>query len=573
MEMTEHDIDDEHRRILRDLLQAYESGTTVPDAAAFRVEHARERREDLNRIDALLRNNLIVSVGVASGQRYYLTLDGLRASASDKARSAYERCEALLSEMQIAYLEQPTMRWSALDFGHRAQRSREEISRLLTLMREIPGLDVTADGGTGFASDFQLSESIVSVTLPPWPEASSHAETAEEPQGEPRLDRIEISGYRPFSGFAADLAPLVVIIGANATGKSSLFDALRLLAYAVDKPLPPEIDPRNAAVTTLFHAGGPERIDLALHVDLGLPEKVRYEVSIQGPVGRARVARERLATEPAGEDKKAPFVLLDFSGGKGTVRDPRERGLTLATWSTAPNELALRQASHPLRGILYRFQQFVASFRFYSGFDVSPQAPMRRPVHIEENPLLAEDGSNLSAVLNWLYLEHRDAWDELETHLRSVLPTFASLSVKPRGAPGMAIGFLHERGMRDPLPLGDLSDGTLRLLGWLALAVSPNAPPLMCLDEPELGLHPRVLPTLAGALKLATARSQILVATHSAHLLAQFDLDDIAVMRKEDTRAVLVRPSTVGMLRKEVEEIGGEAIARLFVSEELEGLP
>jgi len=266
-------------------------------------------------------------------------------------------------------------------------------------------------------------------------------------------------------------------------------------------------------------------------------------------------------------------VLLDFTGGKGTVRDPRERGLSLAPWSIPPNELALRHVSHPQRAVLHRFQRFIASFRFYSGFDVSPEAKLRRPAYIEENPVLAEDGSNLAAVLNWLYLEQRDAWDELETHLRSVLPTFMSLSVKPRGAKGMAVGFLRERGMAEPLPLGDLSDGTLRLLSWLALAVSPNAPPLMCLDEPEIGLHPRVLPTLAGALKVATARSQILVATHSAHLLAQFELKDLAVMRREGARAVFVRPESSEVLRREVEEVGGEAIARLFVSEELEGLP
>jgi predicted ATPase len=137
----------------------------------------------------------------------------------------------------------------------------------------------------------------------------------------------------------------------------------------------------------------------------------------------------------------------------------------------------------------------------------------------------------------------------------------------------MAIGTFRERGVKDTLTLGDLSDGTLRLLCWLALAVSPNAPPLMCLDEPEIGLHPRVLPTLAGAFKMATARSQVLIATHSPHLLAQFALDDIAVMRKEDGHAVFVRPSTSDMLRTEVAEIGGDAIARLFLSEELEGLP
>ncbi len=175
-------------------------------------------------------------------------------------------------------------------------------------------------------------------------------------------------------------------------------------------------------------------------------------------------------------------------------------------------------------------------------------------------------------MLNSLVLEHRDAWEELETLLRSVLPSFESLGVRPRGR-GMAIGVIRERGVKEELTLADLSDGTLRLLCLLALAVSPNLPPLVCIDEPETGLHPRVLPVLAGALRLASARSQILITTHSPYFLSQFELTDIAVMRKEDGHAVFVRPATSSALRREVEEIGGDAIGRLFLSEELEVLP
>jgi len=169
--------------------------------------------------------------------------------------------------------------------------------------------------------------------------------------------------------------------------------------------------------------------------------------------------------------------------------------------------------------------------------------------------------------------EHVGAWQDLETQLRSAIPGFLSLGVQPRGGPGRVIGVWREQDVKEDLTLADLSDGTLRLLCWATLCLAPSIPPLVCIDEPELGLHPRVLPLLAGLLRLASARSQILVATHSPYFLSQFSLDEIAVMRKDDGGAVFLRPGTSEALRREVEELGGEALAQLHISDELEVRP
>ncbi len=388
--------------------------------------------------------------------------------------------------------------------------------------------------------------------------------------GKQRIESIEISGYRPFDGFKANLGDLTVIIGANATGKSSLFDFLRFICFASSSPLPPEIDPKSVG-KTLFHVGSRERILFTLVVNLGQRKPLRYEAEVTGPIGTPRVARERLTTtEPLHPEQRDPFIFLDFRGGRGIVRDQVERKLTRPEWTVQPNELALRRALDPTLRTLSEFQSFLSSWRFYSGFDVSGSAAIRRPVSSEPNPTLADDGANLSAVLFSMMSEHTDTWEELETHLRSAIPGFESLSVRPQGGPGTIIGVWREAGVKRDLTLADLSDGTLRLLCWATLCLSVSMPPLVCIDEPELGLHPRVLPTIAGLLRVASARSQILVATHSPYFLSHFSLDEIAVMRKEDGKAVFLRPATSSALRREVEELGGEAIAKLHISDDLE---
>jgi len=438
---------------------------------------------------------------------------------------------------------------------------------------DLPAQPEISAQAAELVSGVQLIESVLDSEPIGWPDDESPAkDTAASPES-PRVEAIEISGYRPFDRFEAHPENLTVIIGANASGKSSLFDFLRFVGFAASNPLPPEVDPRCTG-KTLFHAGGPERIEFVLVVDHGQRKLLRYKVEIRGPVGTPKITHEHLATtEPLAKGEREPFIFLEFRGGKGVVNEQIERKLKRPEWTVQPNELALRRALDPTLVTLSKFQSFLSSWRFYSGFDVSESAALRRPVPTEPNPTLADDGSNLSAVLHSLMTEHQDVWQELKTHLRSAIPGFLSLNVKARGGPGTVIGVWRERGVKDELTLADLSDGTLRLLCWATLCLAPSIPSLVCIDEPEFGLHPRVLPMLAGLLRMASARSQILVATHSPYFVAQFCLNEIAVMRKEDGRALFIRPGTSEALRREVDELGGEALAQLHISDELEVRP
>jgi predicted ATPase len=550
----------EERELLRDLLGVLLTGDEFPELMPFRRRPVDQRAL----LDDLEERGLMRQ----EGSRLVLTPAGLVACESDEARQLIEVRNELIPCLRDAYRQSPGRYWAIDELTAATKLGVADVSRALTFLGYEPGPPVTWE----YPSDDPIPDEVLHIKLhdgvnnlvPLAAEAEEPIAVPGTPAGSPRLAALEITGYRPFAGFSAALGDLTVIIGANAAGKSSLFDFLRFISHAAQAPIPPEIDPR-AVGKLIFHVGGDERLSFAL-VTEGAPP-LRYEAEIVGPVGSARVARERLSVVAA--EGAAPIVLLDLQNGKGTVRDLSNGA---SSWSVPPNELALRRALDPRLATISGLQGFLASWRFYGGFDTSANAGVRRPVHTESEPILAEDGANLSAVLNWLFLRHADAREDLELRLRGSVPGFQALGLKPAGK-GMVIGTWREEGLAEELTFADLSDGTLRLLCWLALLSSPDLPSLICIDEPEVGLHPRVLPTLAGALEMAAAHAQILVATHSPHFLAQFKLDEIAVMRKESGRAVMVRPATSAALRREVEEIGGEAIARLFLSEELEVLP
>jgi predicted ATPase len=187
--------------------------------------------------------------------------------------------------------------------------------------------------------------------------------------------------------------------------------------------------------------------------------------------------------------------------------------------------------------------------------------------------VLDEDAGNLSSVLHYLITEHSAVFDDLQQHLQSVIPGFKKLTVKARGGDGEVIAFWQEKGINQDLSLADLSDGILRLICWICLCLHPKPPSLICIDEPDQGVHPRTLPLLAGLFEKAAERTQVLLATHSSYFLTQFDISQIAVMRKENGESKFIKPGNSKVLTDMLDDFGTEEIEKLHRSDELELLP
>jgi predicted ATPase len=357
-----------------------------------------------------------------------------------------------------------------------------------------------------------------------------------------RLDSIHIRGYRPFGDFHASLGSLEVLVGANGSGKSSLFEFLRFLRNSLQQDIPPEIVPGSLG-QQIFHRPGPEVFGWELGIGRSKPPfLLRYEGELLGPVGQVRILDEVVDAVSAGGDETVRLLVLRPEGDAavGMMREPG--GETQAIMVRRRNQLALSLATNPRLEALYELREYILGWRFYGSFHLATDK-VRRPVPIEQEPLLNEDGGNLSALLHYLYTEHPVAFDALQQHLRSAVPGFQRLSVKARGGPGQVMAFWREEGVEEDLSLADLSDGTLRLLCWIALCVQPDPPPLICIDEPDQGVHPRTLPLLGGLFEKASDRSQILLATHASYFLLQFDLTRIAVLRREMGEAKFYKPA------------------------------
>ena len=322
--------------------------------------------------------------------------------------------------------------------------------------------------------------------------------------------------------------------------------------------IPPEIIP-GAVGQRIFHSPGPERFSWKVIIDLG--QEHGYQGNIIGPIGNPRVISESV--------ESAEGTLMEVREGQGLFIKTSQFLEKTEGLYDHPNQLALGIMHTRAIESLYQLRQYIRGWRFYNSFSIAHNE-IRRPVLVEQKPVLKEDARNLSSVLHYLMTEHPSVFNELQQHLRSTIPGFKELTVKAYGAPGHVMAFWKEEGIESDLSLADLSDGILQLICWAVLCIQPNPPSLICIDEPDQGVHPRTLPFLAVLLEKASERTQVLVATHTSYFLAQFDISRIAVMRKEGGAAKFAKPSNSKALVEILKDFGPEEIENLHLSDELE---
>lgn len=382
---------------------------------------------------------------------------------------------------------------------------------------------------------------------------------------------LKLQGYRPFRDIVINLGSLEVIVGANGAGKSSLFEFLKFLRDGVTQEIPAEIIAGSIG-QQIFHIPGPEKFSWSLEIDEHRPITLNYQGELLGPVGRSHVAFESVKTsKPLGTHTR-PYIFMDVREKKGVIRDPELKAFKQVDVELKrSNQLALSTITNPALVTLYSLREYIQNWRFYSSFNIN-NSKIRKSIPTEQEPILHEDAGNLSSVLHFLMTEKRDAFDELQFHLRSVVPGFKGLNVKARGGPGEIIAFWREDGVDNELSLADLSDGILRLICWITLCVQPNPPSLICIDEPDQGVHPRTLPVLASLFNKASERTQILLTTHASYFVMQFDVENLAVMRKENGEAKFIKPKDSRTLMANLEDFGQEEIEIMHRSDELEKL-
>lgn len=357
------------------------------------------------------------------------------------------------------------------------------------------------------------------------------------------IKSIKIKNMLSFGPDSPDieLKDLNVLIGPNGSGKSnfiSVFDILRHANGDIFKPM----KYGGGGVHEWLWKGSDEESNASIELILDEPHsntRFEYYVKFAEESRRPRILEEKIRSlDDQYRNVPTPRLLYEYNGSKARL-DAHGEQIIFESNDLHPEKSILNQVRDPVRyfEITYLGDTF-KEIGFYRYWTLGPKSPIRNLQKADlPSKYLMEDLSNLGLVLNNLsvnpkvkksiihYLsEFHEKYNDFNIHVST----------------GTVELFLTEGEMI--VPITRLSDGTLRYLCLLAILLDPDPPPLICIEEPELGLHPDILPTMAKLLLEASQRTQIILTTHSDILVdALHDYPETVVVCEKENLSTVMR--------------------------------
>ncbi len=351
-----------------------------------------------------------------------------------------------------------------------------------------------------------------------------------------------------------DLKPLNVIIGPNASGKSNLIEAISLLQAApTDITVPIR---EGGGIMEWLWKGSPKSEIAQIDATINYPENeeipLQYKLDFSELNQRIMLEDESVKDELLSNiSKKEPLTYFLYKAGFPYINSMTSRsdsysppllgeyfkgpGYYLLDIELDTNKTVLSQIKDPVQypEITYLSDNF-NSIKIFKEWSMGRNTPTRRPQPADlPEDFLEEDASNIALIIN--DLQHQpESKQKLLHELKKFYEEITDITVKIHG--GTVQIYFHERGLKKPIPATRLSDGTLRYLCLLSILIHPSPPPLICIEEPELGLHPDIISNISELLIEASQRTQLIVTTHSDALVSSFTdtPENVMVCEKDD---------------------------------------
>ena len=356
------------------------------------------------------------------------------------------------------------------------------------------------------------------------------------------IENIKIKNFKSLVDIDLDLRNLNVLIGPNGAGKSNFLSFFQLLREGANEQLNMAINSMGGIGNVMFY-GGDKKHPLIWSLEFS---KLR---DMQGPVYQGQIFSQGQSSYKLEEtlfDLNKPYMsstfghisLVSLDGSIANNDDDKIK----------EQELVIAKIRDRFRyPELAELRDEMADWQIYHGFGEEALRNIRGPqLFTPVDPFrLNPMGRNLLSVIQQLANERRyeKINEQLIDAMKAVFPDFIKLYT-PTSAGGMGSLFYGSKNYEESIPALSMSDGQLRFLGVmvaLLMAYIPNPPSLIAIDEPEIGMHPKMIAVFVELLQAASQKTQIIITTHSPQLIDRMKPDDVIVTEKEDGKTTLRR--------------------------------
>ena len=382
-----------------------------------------------------------------------------------------------------------------------------------------------------------------------------------------KIESLKIKNFKAFKNAEMKAIPnFCVIVGANGSGKSTLFNVFAFLREAIN----------SNVQTALIKQGGGKGLeevrsrnatgDIEIEIKFrdervktpsGRNPLVTYLLRIGQKDNRAIVTQEILKYRRTEQGR--PWAFLNFQNGKGYA-------VTAEGLETATKEEDLTREEQQLKFPdilaikgLAQFEKFEAVMALgdliekWHLSDIHISKARQEPL-ISHAEHLSLEGENLSLVIDYLYKNHKSILDKITKQLKHRIPGIEEVTTQTIET-GAILLKIKDRSFSEPFLVRYVSDGTIKMLAYLVLLYDPQPHPLLCVEEPENQLYPKLLEELAEEFRAyANKGGQVFVSTHSPDFLNAVGIEEVFLLVKEKGYTFIKPASSDEQIKTYMEE-------------------
>ncbi len=333
------------------------------------------------------------------------------------------------------------------------------------------------------------------------------------------ISNIHFHSFKSIKEIDFDLKNLNVLIGANGAGKSNFISFFEFLNNLYNQNLQNYVTEQGGC-ENILHFGTKHSFQLYCKITF---ENTNFYEFILKPTQSNNFFFE-YETSAFNLNYNLQSTTPDWR------RDP---------WIKGNKESLIKESKTRIQKYI---KDYFRSFKVFHFHDTSKTAAVKRICNINDNSYLKENGENLAAFLYLLSEKYPLNYKIIERTVKSVAPFFKEFDLKPMALNNDFIKLeWKEEGTDKYFDAYNLSDGTLRFICLTTLLLQPKLPSTIIIDEPELGLHPFAINKLAGMIKSASTKTQIIISTQSANLIEHYEPEDIIVVDRKNKESIFNR--------------------------------